>query len=107
MLSTTPYIAFFIEMDYKYSTVVYPSTYDDFGLSGALPLRASKFGHLADKGNRRAQKDWRQFVGKISDFTGCLCPRFNDISVAVPECRPERMEVVTYANEFAFLHDGV
>ena len=94
-------------MDYKYSTIVDPSTYEDFGLSGALPLRASKFGHLADKGSRRAQDDWKEFVGKISGFTGCLCPRFNGITVAVPECRPERMEVVTYANEFAFLHDGV
>ena len=93
-------------MEYRYSTVVDPSTYDNFGLCDALPLRASKFGHLADRGCRRAQDDWTRFVGKISGFIGCLSPRFNAISVGVPECLPERMEVITYANEFAFLQDG-
>lgn len=28
------------------------------------------------------------------------------MSVTVPECLPERLEVISYANEFAFLHDG-
>ena len=93
-------------MDYKYSTVVDPSTYDDFGLCDTLPLRVSRYGNLADKGCRRAQEDWTRFVGRISGFTGCQCPRFNAIAAAVPECRPERMEMITYANEFAFLHDG-
>lgn len=93
-------------MEYKHSTVVDPSTYDDFGLCGALPLRISKYGNLADKGCQRAQEDWIRFVGKISDFTGCRCARFNAISAGVPECHPERMEMVTYANEFAFLQDG-
>lgn len=94
-------------MEYKYSTFVDPSTYDDFGLTGGLPLRVSKYDHLANKGCRRAQDDWNQYVGKISVFTGCLCPRFNAMSVSVPECRPERMEMIAYVTEFGFLHDGV
>jgi hypothetical protein len=69
-------------------------------------LRVHKFAHLADKGALRAQEDWKRLVGPIRNFTGCLSPRFNGIAVAVPECIPERLEVVTYANEFAFLHDG-
>lgn len=89
-----------------YSTIVDPSTYDDLGLCSSLPLRVHKFAHLADKGARRAQEDWKRMVGPIKNFTGCLSPRFNGIAVAVPECIPERLEIVTYANEFAFLHDG-
>lgn len=90
----------------RYSTIVDPSTYDDLGLCSALPLRVHKFAHLADKGARRAQEDWKRLVGPIKNFTGCLSPRFNGIAVAVPECIPDRLEIVTYANEFAFLHDG-
>ncbi|KAL3708899.1 hypothetical protein TMatcc_002687 [Talaromyces marneffei ATCC 18224] len=90
-----------------YSTIVDPSTYDDLGLCSSLPLRVHKFAHLADKGARRAQEDWKRMVGPIKNFTGCLSPRFNGIAVAVPECIPERLEIVTYANEFAFLHDDI
>lgn len=90
----------------RYSNLVDPSTYNDLGLCSSLPLRVHKFAHLADKGALRAQEDWKRLVGPIRNFTGCLSPRFNGIAVAVPECIPERLEIVTYANEFAFLHDG-
>ncbi|KAF3400488.1 Ophiobolin F synthase [Talaromyces pinophilus] len=91
----------------RYSNLVDPSTYNDLGLCSSLPLRVHKFAHLADKGALRAQEDWKRLVGPIRNFTGCLSPRFNGIAVAVPECIPERLEIVTYANEFAFLHDDI
>lgn len=94
-------------MKYEYSTVVDPSTYNDFGFCGAIPVRDSKYGYLADKGSRRAQDDWNRFVGKISNFGGCMCPQFNMTSVTIPECLPDRLEVIAYANEFAFLQDGM
>lgn len=93
-------------IEYRHSKVVDPSTYNDLGLCSGLPLRVHKHKHLADKGARRAQEDWKRLVGPINNFTGCLSPRFNGIAVAIPECIPERLEAVTYANEFAFLHDG-
>jgi hypothetical protein len=93
-------------IQHQHSKLVDPSTYNDLGLCGGLPLRVHKHAHLADKGARRAQEDWKRLVGPIRNFTGCLSPRFNGIAVAIPECIPERLETVTYANEFAFLHDG-
>ena len=93
-------------MEYKYSTLVDPSSYETLGLCDTIPLRVHKNAHLADRGSRQAQADWRKLVGKVENFTGCMGPRFNGIAVAVPECRPERLEVIAYSNEFAFLHDG-
>ena len=94
-------------MKYKHSTIVDPSTYDDFGLCDGISLRNSSYGYLADMGSQKAQRDWGQHVGKISDFAGCMCPQFNMTSVTIPECLPDRLEVIAYANEFAFLQDGM
>ena len=94
-------------MEYQFSTLIDPSTYDDFGLCGALPLRHSNYSHLADEGCRSAQEDWNRLVGRISNFHGCLSPRFNAIAVAFPECFPDRIALIAYANEFAFLQDGM
>ncbi|RDW88454.1 fusicoccadiene synthase [Coleophoma cylindrospora] len=94
-------------MEFQYSELVDSDTYDSMGLCEALPLRVSKHANLADKGSVRAQADWRKFVGPIHNFTGCLSPKYNGIAVAVAECLPDRLEVVTYANEFAFLHDDI
>ncbi|KAL8792041.1 MAG: hypothetical protein Q9195_005382 [Heterodermia aff. obscurata] len=96
-------------MKYEHSTLVTPSTYSDFGFCGGIPLRESKYGHLADKGSQRAQEDWNQFIGGtvLPGFGGCMSPRFNMTSVTIPECLPDRMEVIAYANEFAFLQDDV
>ena len=93
-------------MEYEHSTIVDPITYDDFGLCGGIPLRTSNHGHLADKGCQRARNDWNRHVGENS-VQGCMCPRFNMTSVTIPECLPERLEIIAYVNEFAFLQDGI
>ena len=36
-----------------------------------------------------------------------MCPQFNMTAVTIPECLPDRLEVIAYANEFAFLQDGM
>lgn len=94
-------------MEYKYSNLIDPSTYDTLGLCESLPLREPKNAHVADVGCLRAQADWRKYVGKVENFTGCMSPRFNALAVAIPESLPERLEITAYANEFAFLHDGI
>lgn len=94
-------------MEYRHSTVIDPSTYGDLGLCCSIPLRVSNFDHLANKGSWRARDDWKLFTGKIPEETGCLCHHFNFISATIPECRPERIEVLAYLSEYAFFHDGV
>lgn len=54
----------------------------------------------------KAQRDWDKYVGPIVDFHGSLGDSYSFISATVPECLPQRLEVIAYANEFAFLYDG-
>lgn len=93
-------------MEYLYSNVVDPSTYETEGLCEGIPLRVHKHPHLEDIGTLRAQEDWRRLVGPVDNYKGGLGPKYSFMSVAVPECLPERLEIISYANEFAFLHDG-
>lgn len=93
-------------MEYRFSARVDPATYSTQGLCDGIPLRIHKNADLEDIGALRAQEDWRKYVGPVENFKGGLGPMFSFIAVTVPECLPERLEILAYANEFAFLHDG-
>ena len=93
-------------MQYKYSSVEDPSTYDTEGLCEGIPVRRHVAADLEEVGTFRAQEDWRQHVGPMGDYKGGLGPRYSFMTVSVPECLPDRLEVISYANELAFLHDG-
>jgi hypothetical protein len=93
-------------MEFKYSEVVDPSTYHTEGLCDGIDVRRNKYTFLEDRGAIRAHEDWHKHIAPCRKYRGTLGPRFSFISVAVPECIPERLEVISYANEFAFLHDG-
>lgn len=93
-------------MDYLYSTVVDPSTYKTDGFAEGIPLRVHAYPELEEKGIFQAQEDWREVVSPVHDYRGCLGPRFSIMAVTVPECLPDRLEIISYASEFAFLHDG-
>ncbi|KAF5629804.1 uncharacterized protein FTJAE_8449 [Fusarium tjaetaba] len=56
-------------------------------------------------GALRAQKDWTRYVRPVHGYKGGLANPYGFISVTIPECRAERLEIVSYANEFAFLYD--
>ena len=93
-------------MQFKYSTVENPSTYDTEGLCEGIPLRRHVAADLEEIGTFRAQEDWRRYVGPMDDYKGGLGPRFSFMTVSVPECLPDRLDIISYANELAFLHDG-
>jgi hypothetical protein len=93
-------------MEYRYSTVVDPSEYVTEGLCEGIPLRAHKNPELEDRGVLRAQEDWRRYVGPLENYKGALGPEYSFMTISIPECLPERLEIISYANEFAFLHDG-
>ncbi|KAI9891309.1 MAG: hypothetical protein M1814_002822 [Vezdaea aestivalis] len=94
-------------MEYKYSTVVDPSTYQTEGLCEGIPLRLNKNSDREDVGTIRCQEDWKELVSDIGDYRGGMGPKYSFMSVSVPECSPDRLEIISYANEFAFLHDDV
>lgn len=41
----------------------------------------------------------------MDGYKGGLGDPFTFVSVTVPECHPDRLELISYANEFAFLYD--
>jgi hypothetical protein len=94
-------------MDYRYSTVVNPSTYQTEGLCDGIPLRVRRGQEVEDLGAIRAQEDWTKHVGPVGFVKASLGPEYNFLSVAFPEMLPGRMEVLAYFNELIFLHDDI
>lgn len=93
-------------MEYKYSGVVEPESYRTDGLSLNIPLRIHLDPYKEIFGALQAQRDWNQQVCPLGEYQGGLGPLYSFIRVTVPECLPERLEIMSYANEFAFLYDG-
>lgn len=93
-------------MDFRYSEVIDPATYDAQGLCNGISLRMHK-DHTRERiGAIRAQRDWTKFTGPVGHYKGGLGTPYSFMRVTVPECQPERLEIISYANEFAFLYDG-
>ncbi|KAI1276913.1 fusicoccadiene synthase [Xylaria sp. FL0933] len=92
-------------MDFKYSREIDPNLYETHGLDEGIPLRIHKDQHLEVKGALRAQRDWTKHVRNVDGYKGGLGDPFTFICVTVPECLPDRLELISYANEFAFLYD--
>jgi ophiobolin F synthase len=93
-------------MDFEYKYSFEPTDCETFGLCEGLPIRKHKNADVDEHAIYKAQADWAKFVGPRLNFKGALNPIHNFISLTLPECLPERLEIVSYANEFAFLHDG-
>lgn len=93
-------------MDYQYSKRVDPNTYETDGLSHGIPLRESTHSAMEVQGALRAQRDWSKLVTPVMGYHGGIGDCYGFVSVTVPECLPDRLEILSYANEFAFLFDG-
>jgi hypothetical protein len=93
-------------MEYRYSYIVNPSRYESKGLNGNLPVRKSLYSEAEYVGSIHAQEDWKNLVAYIGEFYGNLGPALSFFSVSFPECRPERLEILSHSNEFAFIYDG-
>ncbi|KAF5547601.1 amidohydrolase 2 [Fusarium phyllophilum] len=92
-------------MDFCYSNEIVASRYEAHGLDQGIPLRMHRDSGEEIHGALRAQKDWNRYVRPVHGYKGGLADPYGFISVTIPECRPERLEIVSYANEFAFLYD--
>ncbi|KAH7110291.1 isoprenoid synthase domain-containing protein [Dendryphion nanum] len=94
-------------MNYQFSTTL---TFENDlieGLCDQIPVRIHKFPHFEHAGTLEAQSDWQRMVGSLKDHEGGLGPTHGFMTLSVPECIPERLHIVSYANEFAFLYDDV
>ncbi|KAF2965249.1 hypothetical protein GQX73_g8313 [Xylaria multiplex] len=92
-------------MEFNYSQEIDPAIYKTHGLDEGIPLRIHKDQHLELNGALRAQRDWTKHISNVNDYKGGLGNPFTFICVTVPECLPDRLELISYANEFAFLYD--
>jgi hypothetical protein len=90
-------------MEFRFSDIVDPSTYNS-SLCPGVSVRLHRHTELEEKGICKAQQDWQQHVGPL-DFYRCTMGQWNYISCTLPECLPDRLELVSYANEISFMHD--
>jgi fusicocca-2,10(14)-diene synthase len=93
-------------MDLRFSDIIDPSTYETDGLCDGIDLRRHKDPMGENIGAIRCQKDWSKLISAARNYKGTLGHPFSFIRVTVPECLPERLEIISYANEYAFLYDG-
>lgn len=97
-------------MEHQYSRLVDPLEYQLEGLEGLvddIPLRQHIDAVRGDIGAIRAQEDWQKLVSPLENFTGGLAFKFSFVPVTMPDCIPDRLEIISYANEFAYIHDGM
>ena len=94
-------------MEFCYSEIIDPSKYETEGLCKGISLRKHRDQIKEDEGAIRAQEDWNKLVSRVKHYNGGLGAEYTFVSVTVPECLPDRLEILSYANEFAFLYDGM
>jgi hypothetical protein len=94
-------------MEYRYSKPLERGTYRDDGLAHGIQLRCHRDELKEIAGALRAQRDWSRAVSPVTNYHGGLGDRFSFIMVTIPECLPDRLELLSYANEYAFLYDGM
>ncbi|KAJ3569175.1 hypothetical protein NPX13_g6171 [Xylaria arbuscula] len=93
-------------MEYRYSYLVDPTSYDSRGLCDGIPLRVHRNSDLEKSGVARLRDDGKKYTGRSLDpFVGCIGPVYSFTTVVIPECLPTRLEIVSYVIESAFLHD--
>ncbi|KAK6086429.1 fusicoccadiene synthase [Seiridium cupressi] len=94
-------------MDFRHSEVIDKATYETHGLAGDIELRVHKQSILEIRGTLRVQDDWAKHVSPlpVDGYKGGLSHPYSFTSATIPECLPERLEILSYANEYAFLYD--
>ncbi|KAJ5202050.1 uncharacterized protein N7498_006713 [Penicillium cinerascens] len=70
-------------------------------------LRRHKYEQNANEGSFRCRDDWKKYIGPIECWGGCNPWDGHFASVVLPLCKPERLGLVSYVFEFAFLYDNV
>ncbi|PYI01416.1 geranylgeranyl pyrophosphate synthase [Aspergillus sclerotiicarbonarius CBS 121057] len=77
------------------------------GFCEAYPLRRHNFEDRANGGSLQCRADWETYIGPTERW-GCCNPWQGHFSaVVLPFCRPDRIAVISYIFEYAFLYDNV
>ncbi|KAI5376644.1 hypothetical protein J4E82_004590 [Alternaria postmessia] len=89
------------------SYLVSLSHYDTSSLCSDYTLRRHKYEPEANAGCYEARQDWIIYVGPIEEFGGCNPINGNFSAVVLPLTKPERLRMIAYVLEYAFLYDNM
>ncbi|KAK4237715.1 isoprenoid synthase domain-containing protein [Achaetomium macrosporum] len=83
------------------------SQYATHGFCPQYPLKRHRHEALANAGCLEARRDWARYIGPACEFGGCNPINGNFTALVLPLCKPQRLKLVAYLLEYAFLHDSV
>ncbi|KAH0559591.1 hypothetical protein GP486_003894 [Trichoglossum hirsutum] len=97
----------FTEGTFTYSIPVDPAEIRKTGCFTLLPVRIHKYNDLADAASHKLRKDWQRHVrdGQDEKPPASPCEAGNLCAFVFPEALPERLGVLTYGMDLAFMHD--
>ena len=81
--------------------------YDTQGFCRDFPARRHNHEEEADNGSREARADWVRYIGPVDAAGGCNPFSGHFAALTLPTCKPERLRLISYVFEYAFLHDNV
>ncbi|RAH67449.1 bifunctional terpene synthase/polyprenyl synthetase family protein [Aspergillus aculeatinus CBS 121060] len=90
-----------------FSILVPRDTPDLHGFCRGYPLRRHKAEPKANEGSLQLRADWEKYIGPIERWGSCNPWEGHFGAVVLPCCRPERMAIVNYIFEYAFMYDNV
>ncbi|CEN60910.1 hypothetical protein ASPCAL07581 [Aspergillus calidoustus] len=89
------------------STPVPRSTPDIAGFCAGYELRRHHHEDKANEGSLACRADWEKYIGPIERWGSCNPWEGHFGAVVLPFCKPERLAVICYIFEYAFLYDNV
>jgi hypothetical protein len=96
----------FPEEPFSRSSLIPTSRIKSTGAFTQFAARLSTNNHLADSGTLRARSDYAAIVGNSPSSDGGASTVGNFNGLLYFDCLPDRIEILAYLNELAFLHDG-
>jgi len=89
------------------SEPIQPSRIKETGAFTRFAARINHANDLADEGTRRARSDYSALVGHVASHDASESAVGNFNSLMYFDCLPDRIEMLSYLTELAFLHDGM
>ena len=96
-----------IKEDETFSRPLDLTQYNTQGFCDGYPARRHNHEKEADNGSREARADWVRYIGPIDIAGGCNPFSGHFAALTLPTCKPERLRLISYIFEYAFLHDNV
>ncbi|KAE8152335.1 isoprenoid synthase domain-containing protein [Aspergillus avenaceus] len=96
-----------LNIDNDTSYLVDRSSADIEGFCQDYALRRHKYEEKANLGSLQCRLDWAKYIGPIERWGSCNPYEGHFGSVVIPICKPERLAIISYIFEYAFLYDNV